>query len=186
MPGWRECGSDGGGEVGFLTDEMAGTTTVTDYVDVRGKIAELGCISPKGIALLPLNFESATCIADLRQASEAATIKKLFLAEQILVGEITEKSQRPLYIKNKSFEWVAPTLFISASLYSQNPTCVAVALNVLANYATEFFRGMGSSNDVSLNIVLEKKEKVCKKISYQGPVEGLKGLPAIIKEIGDE
>src|SRR5580692_4260791 len=103
------------------------TTTITDFIDVRKKIADLGCRDTEGMALLPINFESARSIAELRQASEAATIKKLLIAEGVPVDDIVEKGQRLPYVKNKSFEWVGPILFVSASLYSQNPELVAVA-----------------------------------------------------------
>jgi hypothetical protein len=52
-------------------------TNITDFVNVGEKIANLGGVYPNGLALLPVNFESASSVADLRQASEAATIKKL-------------------------------------------------------------------------------------------------------------
>ena len=64
----------------------AHTTEVTDYLDVVKKMADLGCRCPERMALLPINFESATSIGELLQASEAATIKKLFLAEDLPVG----------------------------------------------------------------------------------------------------
>jgi hypothetical protein len=162
------------------------TTKITDYVDVSKKMADLGCRCPERMALLPINFESATSIAELLQASEAATIKKLLLAEALPIDDILDRSQRPPYVKNKWHEWVAPILFVSASLYSQNPTLVSVALNILGNYATDFFKGSHGVHEVRLNIVVGKKNKTYKRIAYQGPIEGLKDLPEVIREVADE
>lgn len=164
----------------------AATTTVSDYLDVSQKMASLGCRYPERMALLPINFESATSISELLQASEAATIKKLLLAEALPVDEIVDRSQRPPYVKNKWNEWVAPILYVSASFYSENPVLVSVALNVLGNYATDFFKGFHGAREVRLNIVVGKKNKGYKKIAYQGPVEGLKDLPEVIREVADE
>jgi hypothetical protein len=163
------------------------TTNISDYVNVDKKMADLGCRYPDGLALLPVNFESATSITEFLQASEAATIKKLFLAEGLPLDEIVDRSQRPPYIKNKSHEWVAPIVFISAALYSQNPDLVSLALNVLANYATEFFRGVRTIPEAKLEVVVEKKKnKIYKRISYQGPIAGFKDLPQVIREVVNE
>ncbi|HEY6349660.1 MAG TPA: hypothetical protein VI636_09645 [Candidatus Angelobacter sp.] len=162
------------------------TTAVSDYIDVGKKMADLGCRHPERMALLPINFESATSIDQLLQASETATIKKLLLAQAIPLDDIVAPSQRPPYVKNKSHGWVAPILFISASIYSQNQMLISVALNVLGNYATDFFRGDHGTHNVKLNVVIEKKNRAYKKIAYDGPVEGLKELPKIIREATDE
>lgn len=162
------------------------TTKVTDYIDVSKKMADLGCRFPERMALLPINFESAVSITELLQASEAATIKKLLLAEAVPLDEIVDRSQRPPYVKSKSSEWISPIIFVSASLYSQNPALVSIALNVLGNFATDFFKGIRGVHDVSLNIVVGKKNKTYKKIAYHGPIEGLKDLPKIIREVADE
>jgi hypothetical protein len=51
---------------------------VSEFINVRQKLNELGAEYPTdGIALLPLNISTAESIGDLKQASEAATIRKL-------------------------------------------------------------------------------------------------------------
>src|ERR1035441_5974735 len=161
------------------------TASTTDYVNVITRSNDLGCLYPqRGLALLPVNFESASSIGDLLQTSETATIKKLFLAEGIPVGDIVDRNQRPPYIKNKHYEWVAPTLFVTAALYSQNPAIVSVALGVLANYATDFFKGKSGAHEVNLDIVLEKKKyESYLRVSYRDPIAGLSELPDAIREV---
>jgi hypothetical protein len=133
---------------------------------------------------LPVNFESASSVTEFLQASEAATVKKLFLEKGLPIDDIVDRNQRPPYVKNKSYDWVTPTLFISAALYSENPALVSMALSVLANYATDFFKGINRMPDVRLDIVAEEtKTKTYKKISYQGPVDGLKNLADVIRAV---
>jgi len=163
------------------------TTTIADYPNVAERLAVLGCNFPDGLALLPTNFESATSITEFRQVSEAATVKTLLRNASIPYSELFDKSKKPPYVQNNSFEWVAPTIFVSAGLISGNANYLSVALNVLSNYATDFFKGISGGKSVKLEIVVEKtKSKTCKKITYQGGIEGLKDLPEIIREIADE
>lgn len=163
------------------------TTTISEYIDVRQRITELGCLSPTGLALLPSNFETAPDISTFRQVSESATVRTLFRTSNIPLDELVPKEWRPPYIQNNAFEWIAPTLFVSAGVLSQNASYLSVALSVIANYATDFFKGLSGKNEVQMDIVVERsKNKVCKKITYKGPPEGLKDLPEVIMATSDE
>ena len=139
------------------------------------------------MAFLPGNFESASSIDDLVQLPETATIKTLFRIEQIPHSDITSKAQRPPYIHNNAYEWIAPTLFVSSAVILDNKISISLALNVLANYITDFFKGTGENHEVKLDIVVETtKTGSFKKLSYQGNVDGLKELHDIVKEVGNE
>ncbi|WP_150430674.1 hypothetical protein [Dechloromonas sp. CZR5] len=163
------------------------TTTISDYPNVAELLANLGCTYPEGVALLPINFESATSIAEFKQVSEASTVKTLLRNASIPYGEIFDRSKKPPYVQNNSFEWIAPTIFVSAGLISGDANYISVALNVISNYATDFFKGISGGKSIKLEVVIEKtKSKTCKKITYQGDVDGLKNLPEIIREIADE
>jgi hypothetical protein len=165
------------------------STNITDYPNVRNRLAELGCNDPRGFAILPVNFESAHSIADFRNLSEAATVKKLLRNADLPHGDLVDRESRPPYIQNNTFEWVAPTLFISGSLASENPYLVSVALGTIANYVTGFLNGFaGSSNHtVKVDIVVEQnKTAACKKITYEGPPEGLKDLAEVVRATSNE
>lgn len=162
-------------------------TTIYEYIDVRQKINDLGCFSPAGLALLPSNFDTALNISNFLQVAESATVRTLLRTANIPLEELVNKEHRSPYIQNNSFEWVAPTLFVSVGVLSQNSSYLSVALSVIANYATDFFKGMNGTNEVRMEIVVERsKSKVCKKITYKGPPEGLKNLPEIVKAASDE
>jgi hypothetical protein len=158
------------------------TTSVSDYPSVADRMAALGCTFPaSGIALLPLNFESAASVAEFRQSSEVSTVKTLLRAAGVPYSEIIERNRRPPYVHNNSFEWIAPTIFISAAFLSQNVNTVSLALGVLANYITDFFKGMGKDTAVKLDIIVETtKTKSCKRITYEGSPEGLRDVAIVI------
>ena len=158
--------------------------TITDYVDVTAKIAELGC-SPTGsdLTLLPLNFDSAPSVGDLRHASETSTIRKLLIQDHVPIRDLVERSQRPPYIKNKSADLILPTLYFSALSLSQNPLLVSIVLNIVSNYVYDCFRGRGAGRTVKLHIVAEDAKKgKYRQISYEGTEEGLSTLADSILE----
>jgi hypothetical protein len=163
------------------------TTNISDYLDVGERIRLLGGQMPVNLALLPANFETAASLTDFRQVSEAATVKTLFRQSGIQLDDIGRAGQRIPYVQNNAFEWVAPTLFVSAALLSDNQSSISIALGVIANYATDFFKGMSGKNQVTLDVIVERtKSKTYKRISYKGDPEGLKSLPKIISEMADD
>lgn len=78
---------------------------------------------------------------------------------------------------------VSPILFVCAALYSQNPSAVSVALSVVANYATDLLKGVGNREEnAKLDIVVETKgTSMFKKISYEGPADGIKSLAEVVR-----
>ena len=163
------------------------TIAISDYIQVDMRAAELGCRHPTNIAILPENFESVLECAQLVQRSEAATVRTLFRTNGLMFEEFLPASVRVPFIQNNGFEWVGPTLFISSALISNDPAAISNALNVLANYVTDFFKGTSGEKKVKLNIVVERHENhICKKITYEGSVDGLKQLSEIIKDVANE
>jgi len=163
------------------------TVHTTDYVSVAERIEALGCTTSVGLTILPENFDSADVRLDFRYRSEAATIRTLFRNHGIPVGNLLALGERPSYITNKSFEWTAPTLFVAAALVSDNGTAVSIALSVVANYLTDFFKGVAGTPKVKMTFVVEQsKGKTCKKLEYEGNIDGIMALSKIIKEISDE
>jgi hypothetical protein len=139
------------------------------------------------LAILPEYFESAAQITDLRHRSEAATIKVLFRTNGLSLDEIVPTSPAIPYIQNNNFDWACPTIFVSSALLSENPMAVSLALSVLGNYVTDFFKGMSGRKTVKLSIVVERRgRKLYKKIKYEGDIAGLSELPKIVQETSDE
>lgn len=161
------------------------TITESEYLSVADRAAELGCPMPTGFAVMPQNFDTATSRNKLLFRSEAATIRKLFRLSATPFENFLPGDERVPSIHNKSFDW-APLLFVSAALMSSDPNAISVALGVISNYLTDFFRGIHNPK-VKLNVVVErKKDRTCKKLSYEGDVAGLLSLVDAIRKINDE
>lgn len=91
------------------------------------------------------------------------------------------------YLDVKSFEWIGPTLLVTGAFASQNQAAISVALNVISNYLTDWFKGTPEKNTAKLQIIVEKtKSKQFVKIDYEGPPEGIKNLPPIIFDTSNE
>jgi len=164
-------------------------TNISDYIQVFEKLDELGCSYSGGIAILPENFEEATSATDLRHLSKASTIKKLFKSNGIPHSEIRKENEKPAYIQNNAFEWVAPTLFVSASVLSANPEIISVSLGVTANYLTDFFKGFLGEKKVKLEMVVEATDprtltKTYKRIRCEGNADDIAKLDDFIEKIG--
>jgi hypothetical protein len=172
------------GCVGFLERPMS--TEISDYASVRERVASLGLEYPIGIVLLPDNFDIANSKEEFRQRPEATALRKVLEQAKVPVGQLVANS-RPAYVVNRSSEWIAPLLFVSASLLTTNPTAVSVALGVLSNYITDFLKSFPGPKRVKFEIVVERKgDRVCKRISYEGEASGITSLSAVVKEVGDE
>ena len=88
-------------------------------------------------------------------------------------------------VQNKHSQWEA-ALFISGALLSAEPNLVSIALNVLSNYLTDYFKG-SPRHEVKLTLVVERSEDhSCKKLTYEGDVSGLQSLSSAITQLTHE
>ena len=164
-------------------------TNISDYIHVFEKLDELGCSYSEGIAILPVNFETATPTTTIEHLMGTSAIEKLFRMNDVPCSEIRWEHETPSYIEHRSFEWVLPTLFFSESLLSENPAIVSVSLGVIANFLTDTLKDKetGRKQPCKLDIVTEKsRSKTYKKISYEGPIDGISKLDKIVKEVLNE
>ncbi len=156
-----------------------------DFVDVGEKAKALDCNIPTGIALLPRNFESAESKDDLLHESSAPTVRVLFRNNGIIETPLEREGETFPQISEKAFEeWIGPTIFVTSALLSQNPHIISVALGVISNYLTDWFKGVPGGRDAKLDIVVEEGKKSYRRIHYEGHVSGLKELVQIVREVG--
>jgi len=99
-----------------------------------------------------------------------------------------EKSGEKIPCKGElAFDWIGPIIYVPYSLLSQNPYLITVALNVISNYLTDWFRGIPyNRRKVKLSIVVETRYGDYKEVKYEGPPDGLDKLPEILKGVYDE
>jgi hypothetical protein len=159
-------------------------TRTSPYPDFASQLAHLGLRPPSKVALLPANLAAAGSATDLKQPSEAATIRTLFRTAGIQLEDIYSEEQKPSYIKNNAADWIAPAIFIGAGVLSEHPNTVSVALNVLSNYLTDLFRGKPNSPTVKASFVVEQDgQSTYKRVEYEGPVEGLKDFGDVVRKV---
>jgi hypothetical protein len=157
---------------------------ITDYCDVHDRAEILGLNAPNGLSFLPRHFDTASSIDELVHESAVQTVRILFRENDLQESRIEGEGQRIPCIQENEFAIVLPTLFVGSMILSQNPHLISVALNVISNYCTDFFKGIPGRNKVVLNIVVEDKNcKKTKKIHYEGQADGLKELSEIVGKV---
>src|SRR5258708_3412630 len=155
------------------------TIEVTNYINIRERALELGCSVPTKLALLPVNFETANSKEELIDEELVTTIRSLWKQAGLLETRIENKNY-PSELK-RSLDIALPTIFVGVSLLTQEPNTVAIAINIISNYLTDFFKGIPGKHKVKLDIVVEKKENEYCQLHYEGNEEGLAELPVIIE-----
>lgn len=160
---------------------------VSDYIDVKKRAQEIGCNLPTSIALLPRNFEISMSKEDLIHESTTSTVRILWRQNDIIETPLEQPGEKFPFAVGFAFEWIGPTIFVPAMLLSQNPHLVTIALNVISNHLTEWFRGIPRDNrKVKLCVIAETKSGHYKKVEYEGTSDGLNELPEIIREVYNE
>jgi hypothetical protein len=161
---------------------------LSDYPNVVELCKTLKCQIPTQIALLPRNFDIATTKDELLHEREAPTVRILFRKANITETPIETPGERFPQIAHNSYQdWIAPILFLSYSALTQNPTLLNLSLGIIANYLSDLFKGMAAHRGVKIDIVVETKKGVYKKVQYQGSIDGLQSLIDVVqKVVGDE
>jgi hypothetical protein len=156
------------------TEEADGVRGPEDFVDVDTRASALGLNAPTGLCLLPYNFEDAATAGELLYQGDAATVRILFRQAGVVETRLEPEGKRTPVLHQKSVDLVVPTLFVAGSMLTENPTAVNVALSVLANYITDFFKGHGSDKRVRFSIVTKDKGGRYRCYKYSGDPSGIK------------
>jgi len=156
---------------------------VTDYLNVREKITRLELSQPEGIAFLPRGFEKANSVNELVYESETPTIRSLLRQEGIPVSRL--EKDKINFKEEQSIAFIAPILFITSQLITQNPALLDVIVGVVSNYVYDVIKGTRRNDKVKLEYVVETTTGQYKKLTYEGTAEGMKEIPKTIKEIHD-
>jgi len=155
---------------------------IGDYPSVPERLRALGIDYSTELLFLPRYFEGVDS-SKMFHESTASTIRKLLAKEGIQSALVQPSGHALGTAKENNLAFLGPTIFVTALLYSQNPSAVVVALNVISNYATEFFLGRFGNKSARLDVVVEKPSGECKKLSYYGPLEGIKELSKSVERI---
>jgi len=151
-----------------------------DFVNVEGKAKALGCNIPTGLALLPNNFETAHSKDELLYAPTVVSIRILFrcngITETPLELEGETYPMYPMLPKKFISEWIGPIIFASRVSPGHDSFGLSKALDIVAFDVTEFFRGYQGESEsrAKLDVVVEMKSKIYKRIHYEGPPYGIR------------
>jgi len=157
---------------------------ISNYIDVKKRAVELGLNEPKDLSILPRNFDTAKLRDELLYESSTPTVRVLWKQAGINETKTEKQGEKLPQISEKEFTgWLGPTIFIGASLLSQNPAAVSVAFGVISNYLTDWFKGIVGDKKARLDIVIETGRNKYKRVHYEGDVDGLKELPKILHEV---
>jgi hypothetical protein len=115
-------------------------TTVEICMNTKERALELGCNIPSGLSFLPRNFDSAKSKSELIYESTVSDIRILFRDSGIAETKLEKQGDRFSYKQDKHFDWIGPTIFISASILSQNPDIISITEGIISNYLTDLFK----------------------------------------------
>lgn len=157
---------------------------ISEYVNVSERATELGCNTPTGLTILPLNFDTAKQKDDLLYRDTAGTVRKLWRLQGLEETSIEKSGDSFPLLGEREFEWVAPTLFYSWALISQNLALAEMAISIISDYLSRILRGLPpKKKSVRLDVVFEKADGECRKLHYEGDIDGLKDIPDAINSI---
>jgi hypothetical protein len=168
----------------WLGEKMEPKISINNYINVSQRAEQFGSNEPIMVALLPENFDIADSISTMYLGREASTVRILFRRAGIIETPIEPPDKKlPEQAHNEFSDWIGPIIFFSSTILSQNPQLISIFIGVLSNYLYDLFKGLSFSRNASLSIVVERKDGTCKKLSYNGPVSGLKIFENSIVEI---
>ncbi|WP_334135842.1 hypothetical protein [Acinetobacter schindleri] len=87
-----------------------------------------------------------------------------------------------IVLEQRSIDWFGPTLLFTIAALTQNPELVSVALNVLSNYISDYFKGQRAPN-IKINIVIQKSKTEYTNFMYEGPQDGLTEIEKVIEKL---
>lgn len=157
--------------------------TIHEHESVRVRAEALGCNKPDGLVILPRNFTTAAHRDELAHEDSVVVIRKLWRRAGIPASTLEREGERFGRIHEQASTWIAPTIFVVASMWTENPHLVSVALSVVGNYATDFFKGITGPNRVRTEVVVERPDGSCKRVNYDGPAEGLSDLAKVAEVV---
>ncbi|WP_163120952.1 hypothetical protein [Acinetobacter portensis] len=119
-------------------------------------------------------------IEDEQNIYVASTVSFYKFAKKFI--NINYVKEPNIVLEQRSIEWFGPTLLFTTAALAQNPELVSIALNVLSNYISDYFKGHKEPN-VKLNIIVQKSKTEYSNFMYEGPKDGLIEIEKVIESL---
>lgn len=156
-----------------------------EYLDVRERAEALQCSLEPVLTFMPGNLEDAASANDFVIRGEVTTIRKVLEGGGVPTATLgAGRDHPPGFIHNKSHDWAAPIIFVSAELMKTSPDLIGVAIDLIRDYALSIFKGSGSDKRVKLEVVVERDERrTYQKVTYEGDVAGLETVADMVLKV---
>lgn len=151
-----------------------------DYVSVSERAAEIGCPVPE-IAIMPENFPAARSHRELRVRRDAIALRAILENANFPLGSFCSAAEHATFGEEDFAHWEA-SLFVSAGLLKREPYAPAVALSIVRDHLAGYFTGE-PGRVARLSVVVEKPDRTCRKLVYEGEIAGLRALAQSIGRI---
>ncbi len=136
----------------------------------------------KGIYFIPENIFDCGETSNFIYSETTSDLRKILKKGNVQVHYLTE--DKPLLRSRKGADWFGPTLLFGLSVIVDDPHLIDIGLNLVSSYLYDFFKGKIGDKSVKFEVVVEcKKKEEFKKITYEGPVEGIAELAKVVKSL---
>jgi hypothetical protein len=139
--------------------------------EMQERLRVLGLKEPTSLALLPLNFDTASRTEELNYAPSSKEIENLLRRNGTAVDPIDSSEDR-FYIDNRSGDLFLPVLMFTLQCINEHPDVVEITLELVADYLFAKFDKLTDRPKVRLRY-LRGRGDAYEMIEYDGPVEGL-------------
>lgn len=140
----------------------------------------LECVTNNDLIFLPENIEDDAL--EYVYPESTSDIKKIFRVNNLASFYLC--SDKPKLRARKSADWYGPALFINFTILTQNPDLINITMNLISSYLYDFFKGSPKNKNVKFEIVIQNEQKKgFQKIKYEGDIDGIKELDAVIKQL---
>jgi hypothetical protein len=129
-------------------------TELVEFLDMEERCSSMGCTFPTGFSILPRNFDSAKSKSDFLHEDTTPTVRSLLAEKGIIETKIEQDGDKIPYIQENCFERVGPIIFIGSLVFSENPHLISVALGVVSNFLTDYFKGRMGNKTAKLSLVV--------------------------------
>jgi hypothetical protein len=157
--------------------------TEVEYVSISARATELGCSLPE-IAILPDNFHVARSRGELRVGQQAVAARSMFQNACFPLGSFCNTMHTASFGEEDFQHWET-NLFVSTKILARGPYVVAVALSIIENHLTGFVADE-PERTVRVAFVVEKRDRTCRKLIYDGNITGLRALSHAVHKIASE
>lgn len=162
-------------------------TIISNCDNLKERFSRLLASEQDVITIVPKNLMNIEANYQFVYRESTKDIVKLFSSNSIDLDSYSRNKSSKFYKHEHSAEWIGPTLFLGATLLSENSNVISVALSVIANFITDLFKGKAPDTTFKMEFIIEtKKNKSFKKLFFEGKPTDIDKLIKLIKEIHDE